>query len=342
MGAPYSDDPQRDIYGVNRYETVPSGVVREEVAFDNSRLDIVIPTTNDFIVAIENKLFATVNNPLDSYHEWINAAYKYENNVEVLLSLKPVGDETILTGKDSHGSKYHFVNITYKDLFSAVKTNVGTYLSGASEKWLIYMNEFMKNIESLQEGNMSIDKEWQLFLEENNDLIGDYNRKIQNDHKAKVELVKHFAKNLQERFDSEATGVSTDAYIFGTQSFAKHISLVIDISVGDKKTIAFEPCFLKPGVVKEDYQRLGVFYVSFWIRQRDYREEGIAWLEKVLTKSSIVYVVRQSPDWGTTLEIKQFDYTKEVDDQEVENYIFDVWKIIVKEIRSERETVNNL
>ena len=234
------------------------------------------------------------------------------------------------------------MNVTYKDLFSAVKANIGSYLSGANEKWLIYMNEFIKNIESLQEGNMSIDKDWQLFLEENNDLIGEYNRKNQNDHKAKVELVKHFANNLQERFDNESTGVSTEAGIYGTQNFAPHISLVIDISKGEKQTIAFEPCFIKPGLKKQDYQRLGVFYVSFWIRQRDYKEEGIAWLEKVLTKSNIEYIVRQSPDWGTTLEIKQFDYSKEVDDQEVEDYIFDIWKIIAKEIRSESENVNNM
>ena len=78
---------------------------------------------------------------------------------------------SLLDGVDSRGNKYHFVNITYKDLLKKVLGNVGSYISDADEKWLIYMNEFIKNIESLQEGTMKINKEWQEFLNDNNDLI---------------------------------------------------------------------------------------------------------------------------------------------------------------------------
>ncbi|MCR5592266.1 MAG: hypothetical protein K6F79_00775 [Saccharofermentans sp.] len=50
----------------------------------------------------------------------------------------------------------------YSELLTAVRNNVGSYIVDANDKWLIYMNEFIKNIDSLQEVRMTINRDWQL------------------------------------------------------------------------------------------------------------------------------------------------------------------------------------
>lgn len=314
------------------YETLYNGVVREEVTTDNKRIDILIPTRNDLIVAIENKLFADIYNPFDKYSEWICSEYKqYSNKVEIVLSLYPVKESRLLDGVDSLGNTYHFVNITYSELLTAVRNNVGSYIVDANDKWLIYMNEFIKNIDSLQEVRMTINRDWQLFLEENNDLITEYNRKMQNDLKAKSDLVNTFAVSLQERFDNDSIGIPTKTYTYGTQSYSSYISLVIDIKKDDT-VIVIEPRFFKPGYEKKDDNHLGVFYITVWVRQKDARESVLTGLKDFLSMDNIPYTDKMSRSWGEYLEIKEYDYREEINNQVVEDDIFHLWEVITKYI----------
>ena len=311
----------------SRFETTEEGVAREETTSDNKRLDIVIPTNNNVVVAIENKIFADIYNPFDNYSVWINQAYKqYPIKLEVVLSLKPVADLSLLDGVDSRGNKYHFVNITYKDLLKTILSNVGSYISDADEKWLIYMNEFIKNVESLQEGTMKINKEWQDFLDDNNDLIIEYNKKIKADQKSKIDFVTLLSHSLKERINDVPNLVPTKVYTFGYQAYASHVSLVIDITIDDKTTLAFEPHFLKPGFTISDDRHLGVFYLTFWVRQTDRREEVLSWLTDLFAKEGITCIQRDINGWGASIEIKQFDFSEDVDPKTVENYVVDVWK----------------
>lgn len=322
-----------DLHDISEYETVETGVIREDLTSDNKRIDIVIPTNNGVVIAIENKIYADVYNPFAEYNSWLNKAYEqYSDKIEIVLSLRPVSDVSVVSGTDMNGDEYHFVNITYKTLLDAVKGNVGRYMSGANEKWLIYMNEFIRNIESLQEDRMNINREWQLFLEKNTELIGDFNRRIKSDQKAKSDLVDKLSKALQERFNSENTEVSTKAYTYGTQSFASNISLVVDIAKSDNVTIALEPFFVKAGAHLDDDHHIGVFYISFWIRQKASRNSELNWLKDVLDSAGITYAECESSSWGDYLEVKQFDFRDEVDVHELEDYIFDIWKIIVNRI----------
>ena len=321
------------ITSLNSYETVENSVTREEVTPDLKRLDIVIPTKNDFVVAIENKIYADIYNPFDSYSRWMNSQYEqYKGKLEIVLSLTPVDNTELLKGTDSLGNPYYFVNITYKELIDAVQRNIGTYISEANEKWLIYMNEFIRNIESLQEGNMEINKEWQSFLEDNNSLICEYNKKYQEDQKSKVELVKRLADKLQERINDESIPLTTKAYTYGYQSFGAHVSLVIDIEKTKDTTIVIEPYFLKPGNHTEDFQHFGIFYVSIWVRQKNSRESELSKIEKILNQEQIPFVNRVINGWGNTLEIKQFDFKNSINEKDIENYVFDLWQVLVHSI----------
>ncbi len=151
---------------------------------------------------------------------------------------------------------------------------------------------------------------------------------IQDDQKAKVDLVKTLAATLQTRFDNEPQSLPTKAYIYGSQGFASHISLVIDITRNDGTIFALEPYFIKAGNDLADYQHIGYFNVTIWVRNSAQREVGLDVLEQVLNRNRIPYEPRMSKAWGKCLEIKQFDYSKDINDKEVENFLFDLWKVI--------------
>ncbi len=319
---------------ISSYETIENGVIREDVTSANKRIDIVIQTKNDFVVAIENKIYAGVNNPFGEYSERLNKSYsQYTHKIEIVLSLKSVEKDKSLSGVDCKGNKYHFINITYRELLAHIQKNIGEYLLDANEKWIIYMNEFIKNIESLQEDKMIINQEWQSFLEENNELIKEYNRKIKADQDAKVSFVKDLSTSLQRRFDDASTGVATTAFVYGTQSFSSYLSLVVDITKGDT-VIAIEPYFYKPGYDFDSEHHLGIFYTSIWVRQKGKREECIPWLESVLKKEGFQFKKMNGTSWGDYFELKTFDFSNVITNQEVEDYLFDFWSKIVESIKA--------
>ena len=180
---------------------------------------------------------------------------------------------------------------------------------------------------------MVINSGWQSFLEENNELIKEYNRKIKADQDAKVSFIKDLSSSLQRRFDDASTGVQTNAYIYGYQGFSSYLSLVVDITKGDTM-IAIEPYFYKPGSDFDSEHHLGIFYVSIWVRQKGKREECIPWLESVLKKEGFQFDKRNGVSWGDYFELEKYDFSNEITNQEVEEYLFDLWSKIVESIKA--------
>ncbi|MCR5060538.1 MAG: PD-(D/E)XK nuclease family protein [Saccharofermentans sp.] len=305
-----------DVYSLSSFETVANGILREDVTPDRKRLDIIIPTHNDFVVAIENKIFSGVNNPFDLYSERINDQYEQSNKLEILLSLKTVTDASS-KGIDKYGNEYDFINITYKDLLLCVQKNIGSYLSNANEKWLIYMNEFIKNINSLQEGNMEINKEWQSFLDENRTLISEYEKKMQDDQKAKSKLINNLKDKLLDRIGNEKSPtIPTVISVFGTQGSDTHTSLVIEIKRNKEETLIIEPYFINAGCEFKDFQHFGVLYLTAWVRQSKFREAGLDIIKNALTGKGITYTEREIKsknwNWGKSIETDNFDFSKDV------------------------------
>lgn len=148
----------------------PNGIERETNA-NNKRIDLLM-VANEFIIVIENKIYADDGyNPFDYYHSLAKEKAKEnelneKNLIEILLSLEDRGN------KDDKERGYHFVNIRYDELFDEVKNNVGQYIVNAKEKWIIYMNEFVKNIANLMENSkMKVDKDLQLQYANNDNYI---------------------------------------------------------------------------------------------------------------------------------------------------------------------------
>ncbi len=134
--------------------------VDREVSTAKGRLDIVVLTAGQ-IIGIENKLYHHLNNDLNDYGSFLDATAKEQgdkDSIKLVLSLR---QEQMTAG---------FVCITYEELWEKIRENLGKYVSTSSQKWMLYLVDFMEAIEKLYEGNMELDESDSFFIENNEKL----------------------------------------------------------------------------------------------------------------------------------------------------------------------------
>ena len=129
-------------------------VSREVSTNKGGRLDIVIETDNQ-IIGIENKIFHHLNNDLNDYSASIDEWAKPNklDTTKIVLSIR--------NEKNSSG----FINVTYEKFLGRIKENLGNYITTSSQKWVLYLVDFVSTIEKLSGGNMEIDNNDQFFIE---------------------------------------------------------------------------------------------------------------------------------------------------------------------------------
>jgi len=146
--------------------------VKTEDNADGKRIDLVIYSP-DFIIGIENKISASLYNPLDSYKKRIEE-YNIANRILLVLSLEKIykKDEIELIKKND------YIAITYIDFFEIVKKNIGHYISTCNQKYLTQLFDFIQTIENMKNLN-PIDKKLNEFFYDNSakidELINSYN-----------------------------------------------------------------------------------------------------------------------------------------------------------------------
>ena len=128
-------------------------VVREQPTPSGKRLDIVI-TTDDYVVGIENKIYAVLTNDLADYSTYLLSILTGRKLKRIVLSINPI---VTYSG---------FVNITYNELFKSVDSLMGNYWQGSNRKFMDYLNDFMQNIRRL-EGAPSMNSDEIKFINDN-------------------------------------------------------------------------------------------------------------------------------------------------------------------------------
>lgn len=128
-------------------------VNRELSTINGGRLDIVVETDRQMI-GIENKIFHHLNNDLADYSRSIDEWAKSNqlSAVKIILSIK------------AEPESYGFINVTYERLLSLIRRRLGNYASVASQKWLLYLIDFLTSIENLIGGKMEITEADQFFI----------------------------------------------------------------------------------------------------------------------------------------------------------------------------------
>ena len=116
-------------------------VRREESTIKSNRIDLVIES-DDFILGIENKIFADEDNPFEDYTEHLNKYLpKVRQIYKVILSLRPKKEAPSLCG---------FKPITYALFFEKVIANIGSYFLTAREPHITFLRDFIQTIQNLQ------------------------------------------------------------------------------------------------------------------------------------------------------------------------------------------------
>lgn len=176
------------------YDTV--NVVAEENA-NGKRIDLTI-ITNDFVIAIENKITADVYNPLDEYRKHIENAYKDKKQMLLVLSVKPI----INAFTKKHLETNDFMAFTYRELFDAVNQNLGNYITHCNQKYLTYMLDFMKTIDNMDNSKSSVANDfffkYKGEIEELIERFGEYKENVLYRQKEQISI-------LQQRI-SDMTG----------------------------------------------------------------------------------------------------------------------------------------
>ena len=124
--------------------------VNTEEYADGKRIDITI-VSDDYVIAIENKIMAELYNPLDVYKNYISKAYPKKKQLLIVLSLKPILDKHLLT-------KNNVQRYSYQDLFSKVNSRIGNYIADANHKYLTHLIDFMKTIDNMNNNSSQLEK----------------------------------------------------------------------------------------------------------------------------------------------------------------------------------------
>lgn len=109
-------------------------VERESYTDKNCRIDIVVKT-NNLSLAIENKIYAKLNNDLSHYFDHLRKMSQGRRVFGFLLTLKPMTVPSSAKG---------FVNVTYENLFTELLNNSGKELLNINNRYFSLFIEFIK------------------------------------------------------------------------------------------------------------------------------------------------------------------------------------------------------
>ena len=148
--------------GIKENEQIVSEVEREVETGDSKRIDLLIETQN-YAIAIENKIYADDNGqPYNSYIEYLKNNFKDKKQKMVLLS--------IFQDKPNSGCK-DIICIKYIDLLTKLKNNMGNYIINANIEETILLKNFINNLENIMTNSLNINSEEGKELLKNSEII---------------------------------------------------------------------------------------------------------------------------------------------------------------------------
>lgn len=221
-------------------ETQGISVEREVFTKNGNRIDILI-SSDDYIVCIENKIFAGVGNDLLDYKNTAEERITNENELK--------GKELICLVLSLDCAKYEensFKNVLYKDLFEEVRKNIGHYLDVCDNTWLTYVKDFMATIEVLSGGNMYNQEFQKMYQKHHLDIKRleeekvAYLNAIKKETSEVQDILKNKWKMLREEYEYPC-----DAKVWDTPYASKaevRTSAIIDLNLDLKgsKCVAIE------------------------------------------------------------------------------------------------------
>jgi hypothetical protein len=136
-------------------------VLREMCTSENNRIDLVIISDN-YIIGIENKIRAGVDNPFCDYAKHLNSLHQDSSKVyKILLSVHPEKELSKLRC---------FTSISYTSFLHEVEENFALYSHNVSNEHLIFLKDFIRTMKNLQNQSI-VDQQWLTYLKDRDDDI---------------------------------------------------------------------------------------------------------------------------------------------------------------------------
>lgn len=128
-------------------------IQREAATENQKRLDLVL-VGDDWVMAIENKIYHNANNPFKEYEAYLAKTYPDKTPYFILLS--PKGDQ-------AKGWR----SMDYGALINNLKSNLGeVFISNPYSKWVVFLRDFLINLSNYVK-DASMDDQRFDFLFEN-------------------------------------------------------------------------------------------------------------------------------------------------------------------------------
>ena len=154
------------------YTSKSVNVITEEMTEDRKRIDITV-IADDFVIAIENKIWASLYNELDKYKAHVETTYPGKKLLLVVLSVKNITDPEELKKIKING----YVYVNYRDYFDEIKRNIGLYAMNADSTYMTFLFDFIRTIENRYYfANMELKNFFADHKQDIESLISEYNK----------------------------------------------------------------------------------------------------------------------------------------------------------------------
>lgn len=139
-------------------------IINLEENAEGKRLDLLL-SSKEWVIGIENKIFANVYNPLEKYKKRIEE-YGKSKKYKILLTLHEIVNNEELNNIYKNG----FVILLYTKFFDILKNRLGQYITGNNIKYIIFLYDFIQTLEQ-KKGDAIMNKELDVFFQDNSECL---------------------------------------------------------------------------------------------------------------------------------------------------------------------------
>jgi PD-(D/E)XK nuclease superfamily len=286
-------------------------VRREVCTSENNRIDLVIIADN-YIIGIENKIHAKVDNPFCDYAKHLNSLHKDPDKVhKILLSVHPEKDLTKLRC---------FKPVSFSSFLREVQDRFTSCSQNAINEHLIFLKDFIQTMKNLQNQSI-VDSQWLTYLKDKDDDIKVLLAEIaivRKDMRMKL-------KQLEQLIiESEISSHFTERWFWTDPTFFGDV-LVYTINP-DKSPLFFAVILTSKG-----------WKMQFWNKQTDLEKYNVSekeMLRKWFGEKEIDYLeVTGHGGSGWRIEFDGFkDKVYETRLEEIMELVVDVWNRLNKNL----------
>jgi hypothetical protein len=118
-------------------------VYKEVSTHKNKRIDLVIEL-DEYAIAIENKVFHTLKNPLNEYENYLKSTYPDKKHIGIILSIHPVKLK----------ARSFFKSILYHKYCQSLSRQLGTYITVSNNFHASFVTDFITTLNNLKKDSI--------------------------------------------------------------------------------------------------------------------------------------------------------------------------------------------